>query len=59
MCDNIINSSFFYGKDFSYGDKLIHEKAIEKNKPGGNKDWVTISTVHHITAILKQLSNQS
>ncbi|MBV7276833.1 hypothetical protein I6U48_28590 [Clostridium sp. PL3] len=57
MCDKIINSNFFYGKKFSYGDKKIHEKASERKGPGGNKDWVTISTTHHITVILKQLSN--
>lgn len=57
MCDKIINSDFFYGKDFSYGDNEIYKKATEKKGPGGNKDWVTISTIHHIAAILKQLSN--
>lgn len=57
MCNKIINSGFFYGQAFSYGDKKIHEKAIEKKSPGGNKDWVTISTAHHIAVILAQLSN--
>lgn len=57
MCSKITNSGFYYGKDFSYGDEEIYTKAIQKEGPGGNKDWVTISTVHHIAAILKQLSN--
>jgi hypothetical protein len=57
MCDKIVKSKFFYGQNFSYGDNQIYTKSIDKRGPGGNKDWVTISTVHHIAVILKQISN--
>lgn len=57
ICNRIVKSDFFYGQAFSYGDKRIYEKGIEKKNPGGNTEWVTISTVHHIAVILKQLSN--
>lgn len=58
MAKNIVKSSIFYGKDFSYGDSEIFDRAEGTTKgPGGNTNWVTYTTTHHIAVILNQLSN--
>lgn len=58
MAKKIVKSSFFYGKNFSYGDSEIFERAEGTTKgPGGNTNWVTYTTTHHIAVILSQLSN--
>lgn len=58
MCKKIVESDFFYGKDFSFGDSEIYDRAQRiKDGPGGNTNWVTYSTTHHIAVILNQLSN--
>lgn len=58
MAKKIVDSDFFYGKKFSFGDSEIYNRAQKiKDGPGGNTNWVTYSTTHHIAVILNQLSN--
>lgn len=64
LAENLINSSYYYGEDFSFGDKEIKErynKALKKcdKKCGNGTTWVTISANHHICAVIEQLSNLS
>jgi hypothetical protein len=58
LSNQIIESDYYYGKEFSFGDLDIYERAKRENKkgPGGNKDWVTISANHHIAVVVEQLS---
>lgn len=54
----IVNSSYFFGEKFSYGDKCIYEKATTVNaKPGNSTQWVTYCANHHLTVLMEQLSN--
>ncbi len=47
-----------FGKDFSFGDLKIFEKASISNiGPGNNRQWVTYCVNHHIAVLLEQLSN--
>lgn len=56
----IVNSPYFFGEQFSYGDKCIYEKSHLPNaKPGNAKQWVTYCTNHHLTVLMEQLSNLS
>lgn len=58
MAQEIVNSNYYSGRDFSYGDAAIYEKATShKPKPGGSTQWVTYCASHHLTFVMKQLSN--
>lgn len=54
----IVNSTYFYGSQFSYGDQCIFDKANMLNsKPGNSQQWVTYCANHHFTVLMEQLSN--
>lgn len=58
IAKEIINSPYYYGEEFSYGDKCIYEKAnVTNGKPGGATQWVTYCANHHLTVLMEQLSN--
>lgn len=58
LAREIIESDYYYGENFSYGDMEIKERALGLNKkgPGSNTNWVTISANHHIAVVIEQLS---
>lgn len=59
-CKLLIESSYFIGKEFSWADNEIFEKAIgESSKPGSLTTWRAIGTNHHLTFMVDLLSNQS
>jgi hypothetical protein len=59
-CQKLVSSPFYLGKDFSWGDYEINEKASgESTKSGNLTTWRAIGTNHHITFIVGLLSNQS
>lgn len=53
----IVNSDYYYGKDFSYGDMEIYNKSLPETKPGGNTNWVTYCANHHIAVVIDQTSS--
>ena len=58
IAKEIVKSSFYYGEDFSYGDKEIYNKATDpKATKGNNCTWVTICANHHLAAVASQLSS--
>lgn len=60
MSREIVNSKRFYGKDFSYGDCMIEQKATVPNaKPGNSTNWVTFCANHHLAVVIEQLSKLS
>ncbi|EEK49369.1 beta family protein [Bacillus albus] len=59
-CQQLISSQYYMGRDYSWGDNEIYEKAHSiSNKPGNFTTWRAIATNHHITFIADLLSNQS
>ncbi|KQT20259.1 hypothetical protein ASG31_17675 [Chryseobacterium sp. Leaf404] len=54
---NILNSGIFSGEFFSWGDKQIKDKANDIGGPGNSTTWRQIGTNHHITFVVKQISN--
>lgn len=59
-CAILVASQLYKGKDYSWGDNEIYEKAIgETIKSGNNTTWRAIGTNHHINFIVDHLSNQS
>ena len=57
MAIEILESEYYYGENFSFGDLEIKERALGKKGPGNNTNWVTIDANHHITVVIQQLSN--
>lgn len=55
----ILNSNYYFGENFSFGDSEIKERATGKKGPGNHTQWVTISANHHIAVVVSQLSNFS
>ena len=54
----IVNSEYYFGQQYSYGDKCIYDKATEPNAgPGNSQQWVTYCANHHFTVLMEQLSN--
>lgn len=56
MASEILNSKYYYGENFSFGDLEIKERALEKKGPGNNTNWVAIDANHHITVVIEELS---
>lgn len=55
----LVNSAYFLGKDYSWGDAEIYKRAVgEIKKPGNTTTWRAIGTNHHITFMVNHLSNQ-
>jgi hypothetical protein len=54
----LAGQNFFKGKDFSFGDEYIHEKAdVNAKTTGSPQTWLTAGINHHITMVINQLSN--
>jgi hypothetical protein len=63
ICKFIIDSEYFMGKDYSYGDLAIYNcgmslPAIKKGqKQNGNiQRWIEAGTNHHITKVVNDLA---
>jgi len=55
----LINSSEFYGKDFSEGDAFIHKCGTDFESGTGNlTTWRFVGTNHHIESVTQQLASQ-
>lgn len=58
MAKEIVNSTYYNGPHFSYGDQCIYDKAnIPNSKPGNSQQWVTYCANHHFAVLMEQLSN--
>lgn len=57
MCRSLVGSGYFLGGDYSEGDNYIHECSINKASTGNLTVWRRIGTNHHITKIVRDLSN--
>lgn len=53
----IINSSFYRGQNYSFGDQRIYECANGTWGPGNPTNWVTIDISQHITYVVFQVSS--
>ena len=55
----MVERSEFCGKDFSFGDKFIAEKARNGTKPGNPKQWLLAGINHHIALTAKMIQSSS
>ena len=49
----------FCGEKFSFGDKYIYEMGQQNKKYGNPMSWLKAGINHHITLVIRQLSNLS
>lgn len=63
----LVSETYFYGENFSFGDKYIAEKAkhfhvyMKDNKVKGmgrSGDWIAAGISHHLALVLSKISNQ-
>lgn len=54
MANYIVNSGYFYGSNYSSGDKYIDDCSKRKAGPGNFGTWVKVGVNHHITLAVSQ-----
>ena len=52
----VINSMYYYGAHFSFGDQNIDRVAQGNAGVGNNTNWVTYACNHHLAVVLQQIS---
>ena len=56
LATQVINSAYYFGNTFSFGDENIYRVAQGDGGVGNNTNWVTYACNHHLAAVLQQLS---
>ena len=54
-CKTLVDSNYYSGQDYSWGDKKIYDIAFEKCNAGNLTSWVSYCFNHHITLISNQI----
>ncbi|MEY8346442.1 beta family protein [Niallia circulans] len=57
ICNNVINHSSYYGKQFSFGDEYIYNCAHQQCSTGNAERWVTVGVNHHLSVVSFDVSN--
>jgi hypothetical protein len=65
IANEIVNSNYYFGKDYSQGDLRLFEcseqledyKNNKKTKPGSASNWIEAGVNHHITKVVNDLSS--
>lgn len=55
VCQSILNSGKFAGRDFSSSDEYIYRTAKGYDGPGNPTTWREINTTHHITQVISDI----
>lgn len=60
LCQSLIDSGYYCGADFSWGDGMIekcanHEKIKGRVFVGNPTSWVSIDTTHHMTFVTNEI----
>jgi len=59
LCSQLIQSGYYLGSSFSWGDKYIEDCSIRVASTGNAETWRRVGTNHHIKFTTSQLSNHS
>jgi len=57
LCKNLTNLKEYSKPEFSWGDQFIQDCANGTRGVGNQTNWVSVGVNHHITFVVKQLSN--
>ena len=55
ICQYLLNSGYYSGEDFSWGDKYIYDCANGDASTGNAETWRRVGTNHHIEFVVDQL----
>jgi T4 beta protein len=53
VCQRILNSGHFAGRQFSVGDDYIYCTAVNTDGPGNSTTWRAVNTNHHVTRVAR------
>ena len=56
MAGYIVNSPYFMGESYSWGDKYLYDCSTQMCGPGNMGSWVRVGHNHHITFVTRQIS---
>lgn len=57
LCRRLVDTDFFRGKDFSWGDNYIYEAANKLAGPGNASTWRKVGTSHHLALVKHQIAS--
>ncbi len=57
MCQKLIETPYYRGKEFSNGDKYIYDCANGTENTGNLSTWVKVSVNQHLTKVVHDLAN--
>ncbi|WP_336510296.1 beta family protein [Photobacterium arenosum] len=49
LCQLLVNSTYYFGRNYSWGDEYIDDRANNINTSGGSKEWRKVAHTHHLT----------
>ena len=55
MAGYIVNSPYFMGESYSWGDKYLYDCSTQMCGPGNMGSWVKVGHNHHITFVTRQI----
>lgn len=55
VCEEIIESGYFAGREFSTADDFIYRTAMGVAGPGNAATWRAVNTTHHITRVVRDV----
>lgn len=58
ICGRLVQRPEFYGRDFSWGDAYIADRASGADvRPGNPRMWRKVGTSHHMAVVMDQIAN--
>ena len=57
MCQKLIETPYYRGKEFSNGDKYIYDCANGTENTGNLSTWVKVSVNQHLTKVVHDLAS--
>ena len=57
LCRKLIDSKYYYGPTFSWGDNFIQECASGTGKTGNLSTWRQVGTNHHIVKVIQDIAS--
>jgi hypothetical protein len=59
LCQHLVNSTYFCGKNLSWGDSYIEDCSNGNSSTGNAETWRRVGTNHHLEFIVSQFSSFS
>lgn len=56
VCQRLVASPYYAGPAYSWGDRMIDDKARNIGNAGGAKEWRSYATSHHLQTVIDRLA---